>query len=168
MADTEREFGVELASVSEARRFVRRTLVAWGADSVEHDAALIITELATNSVIHARTPFTVRLSLDEGALRLGVSDGSGRAPVLKRHGVNATTGRGLSLITAFSDDWGVDLEEDGKTVWCRLQVSDPSIRKKAGPVASEGRSGPASHRPGPGRSVDPHGGTDRPVLRRTA
>lgn len=123
VADANADFPSELASVGQARRFVRQTLSDWGMESVEPEASQLVTELATNCVIHAGTPFQVRLSVDGQVLRLSVSDGSSRAPITKAHSREATTGRGLDLVAAFSDSWGITTRPDGKTVWCTLGVA---------------------------------------------
>jgi anti-sigma regulatory factor (Ser/Thr protein kinase) len=126
MGDATEEFRAELNSVSAARRFVRRVLVGWGADGYEYEVSQVVTELATNSVIHAKTSFNVWLSLDGQILRLSVTDGSPRVPSLKRHSDQATTGRGMTVVEAFSDQWGVEKVPTGKTVWCTF-TSIPSI-----------------------------------------
>lgn len=115
-------FSADLASVGEARRFVRRALVELDAEELEFEACQLVSELATNAVIHAATPFEVDLDFDRSELRIDVSDGSPKEPVAKSHSDHATTGRGLRLVGTMADQWGVHLRPDGKTVWCSVRV----------------------------------------------
>jgi len=110
------------SSVGAGRRFLHRTLREWQAVEVEWQAAQILSELATNAVIHAGTDFTVTLDLLDGALRLQVRDGSRRVPRQRRYGLGATTGRGLGLVGALASEWGVQQDGSGKTVWCVLPL----------------------------------------------
>ena len=113
-----------VSSVPPARHFVESVLTAWGAAGTAWTATLVVSELVTNSVLHARTEFRLRVSLDaEQTVRLEVSDTSLRLPQPRSYGVGATTGRGLRLVAELSDDWGVDRRADGKTVWVLLSAS---------------------------------------------
>lgn len=127
-------FAPDLASVGEARRFVRRALVDLGGEAMEFEAAQVVSELATNSVIHARTRFEVALDHDGDSLRIAVSDGSRRSPVPKSHSAQATTGRGLKLVATLADAWGTEARSDGKTVWCTLRFDH---RRSALPLLAE-------------------------------
>lgn len=113
----------ELSSVPTARRFVESILGAWGQPEHGWTAALLISELATNSTLHARTPFAVRVSLDGDAVRLEVTDGSVRTPMLRDYGTDATTGRGMRLVQDLSAAWGVEPQPAGKTVWASIRPS---------------------------------------------
>ena len=108
-------------SVPEARSAVEQALAAWGLDELGWTAMLLVSELATNALLHGRTGFTVVLAaLPGGALRLEVSDGSRGVPRARRYGEEATTGRGLRLVQDLADAWGVERTDDGKTVWVEL------------------------------------------------
>jgi anti-sigma regulatory factor (Ser/Thr protein kinase) len=108
------------ASVGEARRFTVATLRRWGRDDLTTSGALLVTELVTNAILHART--MVRVILERGAdfVRVEVRDGSPIRPALRHHGLDATTGRGLALVSELADSWGVDVDATGKVVWARL------------------------------------------------
>jgi anti-sigma regulatory factor (Ser/Thr protein kinase) len=108
------------ASVREARRFTVDTLRRWGRDDLTTSGALLVSELVTNAILHART--MVRLILERGAdfVRVEVRDGSPIRPALRHHGLDATTGRGLALVSKLADSWGVDVDEAGKVVWAQL------------------------------------------------
>jgi hypothetical protein len=105
------------ASVPEARHFVTRSLpeTCW-ADEV----TLLVSELASNAVRHAGTPFSVSLECDGATVRVAVSDGEPALPVLQRPPVDAITGRGLLIVDALATRWGVDPGATGKTVWFEL------------------------------------------------
>ena len=112
------------SSVPAARRFVETLLGSWGHPEVGWSAALCISELAANCALHARTAFTVQLTLAEIGVRLEVSDGSLRVPLQRRYDTDATTGRGLRLLEEYASSWGVELAEGGKTVWVLLDLQD--------------------------------------------
>jgi len=108
------------ASVGEARRFTVDTLRRWGRDDLTTSGALLVTELVTNAILHARTMVQVILERGADFVRVEVRDGSPIRPALRNHGLDATTGRGLALVSQLADSWGVDVEEGGKVVWARL------------------------------------------------
>ncbi len=111
----------DASSVPTARRFIESILTSWGRPEHGWTAALLITELSANCTLHARTEFTVRVDLDGDGVRLQVTDGSLRIPAMREYGTSATTGRGLQLVDELAADWGVDLRDEGKTVWALLR-----------------------------------------------
>jgi anti-sigma regulatory factor (Ser/Thr protein kinase) len=113
------------ASVGVARRFLHDALLAWGGEDLAWVGAQVLSELATNAVIHAGTPFTVSVEYDTGVLRLRVGDGSTRAPRQRHYGRSATTGRGVALVATLSRTWGVTTAADGKVVWCEMVAAAP-------------------------------------------
>ena len=122
MMAVEAGFPAEHASVPEARRFVQKALTGWGAEVFEWAAVTLVSELASNAVLHARTGFRVQVQVEEDVLRLAVSDESLRLPLSRHYGLEATTGRGLRLVRELSDRDGVELLATGKTVWCELHA----------------------------------------------
>ena len=104
----------EPVSVPKARRLVARTLQDWDLPHLEESAELLVSEVVTNAVLHARTNLAVELRLDADVVRVTVSDGSDRQPQRRRHGLNAGTGRGLGLLSTLATDWG---SERGKHPW---------------------------------------------------
>jgi anti-sigma regulatory factor (Ser/Thr protein kinase) len=110
----------QASSVPTARHFVESILTAWGRTDSAWTGALLVSELAANAALHARTEFSVRVK-DLGArVRIEVSDASPRIPRQRSYGVEATTGRGLQLVAQLAHEWGVTPQPDGKTVWCEL------------------------------------------------
>lgn len=105
-----------------ARRFVADALVRWGyTGTLLDNARLLITELATNAVVHAQSAFSVVARAEGSRVRLSVRDASLAKPTITEEHPMATSGRGLRLVSVLSDRWGVDVAADGKTVWAELQ-----------------------------------------------
>ncbi|MGH8888334.1 MAG: ATP-binding protein [Acidothermaceae bacterium] len=120
---------VELAgvpsSVSAARHFVVEILEAAGASDQSWPAVQVISELATNAVVHASTTFVVRVRVEASAVRVAVTDKRPAAFAAKRRfSADTTTGRGLRLVESLSRTWGVDSDEASKTVWSEI-VREP-------------------------------------------
>lgn len=84
---------------------------------------MLASELATNAVLHARTPFTVEVSRDGLTARICVLDLSPARPRIRDYGTEATTGRGMRLVASIAADWGVEPQGRGKTVWFALPVA---------------------------------------------
>lgn len=105
-----------------ARRFVAGLLGRrpYGDRVAADDAQLVISELATNAVIHAGTPFSVGVRYDGSCVRISVHDWSSTQPVMRDGNPTAPSGRGLRLIAMVSRAWGVEYGPDGKTVWAEL------------------------------------------------
>jgi len=85
-------------------------------------AKLLLTELVSNAVRHSDDRISVRLDLREALLRVEVEDTSERMPVLRHQEDAASEGRGLRLVDAMADAWGVRLVERGKAVWFELTL----------------------------------------------
>ncbi|MEG8281167.1 ATP-binding protein [Streptomyces sp. AHA2] len=116
------------AEVGRARRWARSRLAGSGIQADEPLAEtliLLVSELVTNAVVHTGRPALLRLSLppvatDESTVRLEVADRSGRAPVPRCAGDEATGGRGLALVDGLADRWGWSVEAGGKRIWCEV------------------------------------------------
>jgi hypothetical protein len=116
-----RLFGPVPEEAREARRFVGEVLREWSLEELYDDAALVIAELATNAVVHARTGFTVEMSLIGGGVRIAVSDTSPGVPMPRDMPVLSPSGRGLALIEAMAQKWGTELLGERKVVWAELR-----------------------------------------------
>jgi hypothetical protein len=138
--ELEATFGWSGLSPARARRFVTDGLVAWGCADLIEDAAVIVSELATNAIIHAQTAFTVALSRRSGGrIRIAVADTSPVRPRPRHAGPRDASGRGLSLVEALSVRWGTDLVPGGKVVWADVdeaRVADRSRRPGAALISS--------------------------------
>ena len=118
----EAELAPDPTSASEARRFVRGVLVRWHAEVVEEAAVLLTSELVTNALLHARTVMKLRLRRRPGLVRIEVVDDGAGQPVRRRYDDDASTGRGLALVEAMAEDWGVEPANGGKAVWFTLPL----------------------------------------------
>jgi hypothetical protein len=107
----------------DVRAFVRSVLAAWGESQVDGEAEIIASELATNAVRHAQSPFRVSLTRAGSAIRIAVRDASFAAPEHRTWDHSVAGGRGVRLVAALSRAWGSDSETDGKTVWAELARS---------------------------------------------
>jgi anti-sigma regulatory factor (Ser/Thr protein kinase) len=118
-------FPSETRAVSDARRFV---LEAGDVpDEAAGDVALLVSEVASNAVLHARSPFTVTVERRGSNLRVAVSDSSAVLPVVKHLSNEATTGRGLRILGHLAQAWGVEPDGDGKTVWFEVDLDQVQI-----------------------------------------
>ena len=106
-------------SVGGARGFVTDVLTEHDLPLLVDDVRLVVSELATNALVHAQTAFTVKLRTAMGpAVVLEVGDGSCAGPVLVASTVLDTSGRGMAIVEALTQDWGIDVyEAGGKSVW---------------------------------------------------
>jgi len=124
--------------VSGARRFVRGVLAAAGAAPDRADiAVLLVSEVASNAVLHARTSIEVRVMAADGWIRVEVRDGSRVLPSMTDHDGEGMTGRGLVLVASLASSWGARPDAGGKVVWFEVgsppanrfatEISDPAL-----------------------------------------
>jgi anti-sigma regulatory factor (Ser/Thr protein kinase) len=107
------------SAVPAARRFASQHLLGFeGRPEVVDKARLLVTELATNAVLHARSPIRLTVESRQDNVRVEVRDDDPRPiPPPLAPAASATSGRGLWLVDALSNDWGVNRNERGKTIW---------------------------------------------------
>jgi hypothetical protein len=104
-----------------ARHFAVAILREWGIADIADDAALVVTELAANAVVHARSGFTLILSARGDLLRISVRDAS-PLPAEGRDALMPIPLHGLGAVDALAKQWGVEsLGKAGKTVWVDLR-----------------------------------------------
>jgi len=116
-------FPSEAESASKARTFVSQQLTEHDLSYLVQDVRLVTSELATNAMLHARTPFTVGLQRLVGAVLLTVRDGSLVAPERADASPTEVRGRGLFLVDHTSHDWGVTLGPGrSKSVWASFMT----------------------------------------------
>jgi two-component sensor histidine kinase len=137
-------------AAGEARRFVTTTCTRWGIESVVDVVSLAVSELVTNALLHAHTQIEVELCVQNGALEVCVADHDRRQPIVRpsrtdlladldavpnvspevdereslKIGASGSVaaGRGLLIVNALADEWGVSERADGKEVWLTLAV----------------------------------------------
>jgi anti-sigma regulatory factor (Ser/Thr protein kinase) len=117
-----RKFPQSTEAVRDARAYVRKSLSDRADPSVLDDVELVVSELATNAVIHARSPFEVVIASD-GRVRVDVLDRSPTVPTKRPAPPPATSGRGLWIVEALCDRWGIRTDHRGKSVWCEKDLS---------------------------------------------
>ncbi|MFC4514913.1 ATP-binding protein [Streptomyces ehimensis] len=119
-----RRWAIHPRSVGLARDELRVALVEWELTGIEDSAVLILSELVTNAVRHARVPgghFDTSFCRSTGGVRLAVDDADERHPEARPQ--SEAGGRGLALIEALSDRWGVRTRRGvGKSVWAVVTV----------------------------------------------
>jgi len=113
------------SSPAEARRFIRDICNAadLGPDVCE-TAALLTSELVTNAVKYGGSRATLDAAVPGGVLRVAIADENPALPVVGlRPSFEAEGGRGLQLVSALSNRWGVEATADGgKAVWFELEI----------------------------------------------
>jgi anti-sigma regulatory factor (Ser/Thr protein kinase) len=119
--EAKRAFGPDSREIPAARHFAEDTMRQW--DICNEDVALVVSELATNSVVHARSEFTVALSLDDHGIAVEVSDKDPRQPSVPTVDTASTSGRGLRIVGLLARAWGIrSIAPTGKVVWAELDV----------------------------------------------
>jgi anti-sigma regulatory factor (Ser/Thr protein kinase) len=109
------------SEVAAARRFVSDTLTTWRTTDDRETVVLLVSELVSNAVVHARTDITVTLRYDRDLVTVEVQDGSDLLPSRRDALPAATSGRGLYMVDALAHDWGVRrVPGDGKVTWFTL------------------------------------------------
>ncbi|MEV7783514.1 ATP-binding protein [Kitasatospora sp. NPDC088351] len=112
----------DLVAVGAVRSRLRSALRIWGVPELADTAELLSSELVTNALLHTGqgAAFDAALGADL-RLRIEVQDGTTRLPRRRDpEGEYATSGRGLLLVEALADSWGVQLRGDGKVTWFEL------------------------------------------------
>ncbi|CAM5228805.1 ATP-binding protein [Streptomyces fumanus] len=138
------EFVALEQEVADLRRAVRARLDRWGLPQLADEAQLCVSELVANVIGHVGvgTPTTLALLMNGAFLRIEVHDPDTRAlPTLVSADVDAENGRGMGLVAAMSDRWGVHLFADHKVTWCELPaVPEPGEEHDRGPWTSRAQT----------------------------
>jgi anti-sigma regulatory factor (Ser/Thr protein kinase) len=112
-------FPPDVSSVADARQFVQAGLDLAGCEDDAIDAAvLLVSELATNAVVHAASPYAVEYCHADRGVTVEVSDVGPGTPAIRAP--QEIGGNGLRLVDALSESWGVRAEAPGKSVFFRL------------------------------------------------
>lgn len=128
-------FLAEPEEVAALRRVLRIHLRIWGLQDLTLAVQLCVSELVSNVIAHvgAGTPTTLAVAMNGTRLRVEVHDPDTRAlPTLVDASDHAETGRGMALVTATSDRWGVQLLADRKVTWCEFATALPTPDEHCG------------------------------------
>lgn len=114
--------------VAPARRWVVEQAEAAGLTDSDATAvlALLASEVITNAVRHGDGEVLVNVVRSGGTLRVAVTDAGNGQPVPRAPGLDSVTGRGMLLVAALADSWGVEHHPSGGTcVWFALPPTAP-------------------------------------------
>ncbi|MFD3450594.1 SpoIIE family protein phosphatase [Streptomyces sp. NPDC058691] len=117
-----RTFPAEPASVCEARKAARKQLTQWGLEEHTTTTDLVVSELATNVISHAKGAIRMRLIFDR-TLTIEVSDNADTAPHLRHARLQDEGGRGLFIVASLVRNWGTRYEDSGKTIWAEQALT---------------------------------------------
>ncbi len=118
LAKASEHLPADLRSAGEARELVRTTLDGWTDGDRIDDIVLCVSELVTNAVVHASSSPRILVHVRPAVIHVEVSDASDVLPTPRAAELNDTSGRGMSILTGFSDRWGsLRRSGGGKTVW---------------------------------------------------
>ena len=116
-------------SAAASRRFIADICnAAELGENICATAALLTSELVTNAIRYGGSRAVLEAMSPGGLLRVSVRDDNPALPVVGLHpSLTAESGRGLQLVNALADDWGVeDVDGGGKAVWFELRLEQPS------------------------------------------
>jgi anti-sigma regulatory factor (Ser/Thr protein kinase) len=118
------DFEDETSSPAAARRFVRELLVSWGLPDLTETVELLVSEVVTNVVRHARTDGSIVVTRSPSGVRVEVSDSAGGEPTPLSPEPRQPSGRGLAIVDAMATRWGVATAPDGsgKAVWFEVDL----------------------------------------------
>jgi anti-sigma regulatory factor (Ser/Thr protein kinase) len=130
-------------SVPAARHLVRELARAWQVPQDDADVALLVTEVVANVVDHVGGEAVLSLELEssDGWLRIAVADGSAVLPVVGELRGDQPRGRGMQIVEALADRWGVEEVDGGKRVWFVLGPGSDRAAPRRHPRFTGGVSG---------------------------
>jgi PAS domain S-box-containing protein len=120
----------EPRSAATARGSVRDALARWGHQDLTDTACLLVTEVLSNAIPHARAPIEMQLCRSADEIIVEITDDDPQFPQRRPADEEDADGRGLMLIDAFAASWGARPAVPGKTVWFTLRL--PAGRSSGG------------------------------------
>ncbi|WP_254858000.1 SpoIIE family protein phosphatase [Protofrankia sp. BMG5.30] len=112
----------EPESAVRARSVVGRILTGRRLAAVADDALLLVSEVVTNAVLHARSDLVLRVHQEGDRLRVSVDDREGTRMPRRASGDDGESGWGLKIVDMLARGWGVETTGDGKRVWFDLAI----------------------------------------------
>jgi anti-sigma regulatory factor (Ser/Thr protein kinase) len=133
-----RDLPVDASAAAAGRTLVREAYMAWLLPRDICEAAeLLANELVSNAVEHAQTCSRLTISYTGAAFRVAVRDYC-PVPIRPRPmDIEARRGRGLHLVAALAQSWGVDRHPNGKTVWANLAIDPSTLSRHDSRVATQ-------------------------------
>ena len=123
----DREIPASLQAPGLARAAVRETL-GEQLPVVAETVLLLVSELVTNAVMHARSSAELHVDLGTSMLRVEVIDRGDRLPMLSSPEDDAESGRGLQMIRQLTDRFGWTRLSTGKSVWFEMDIASAAAR----------------------------------------
>ncbi|MEV6983393.1 ATP-binding protein [Sphaerisporangium sp. NPDC051017] len=111
------DLAADLRAAGTARRLAREVLTAWGMSALVEDVTVVVSELVGNALVHGRAPITLSLHRHGRIVRGEVTDHGAMWPTPLPACSGEEHGRGLTIVAACADRWGVEPAQEGKTVW---------------------------------------------------
>lgn len=108
------------AAIPAARRFVATALRSWHLDRLVGDSVLVASELATNAMRHAESPFRISLHRTRDSIRIAIADVAETAPSARVAASDDAGGRGVQIVEQLAHRWGWEAASTGKVVWAEL------------------------------------------------
>jgi anti-sigma regulatory factor (Ser/Thr protein kinase) len=105
-----------------ARAFVADRLAGWNLEALIEVAALVVSEVVTNAVVHARSDAELSLERTPTALRITVTDQGTGTPTPRQLTPGSDGGRGLMIVQKLSTSWGSEPTGAGNRVWAELPI----------------------------------------------
>ncbi|EST20706.1 SpoIIE family protein phosphatase [Streptomyces roseochromogenus] len=118
------DLATDPAVVADARKEAARQLAEWDLEELAFTTELVVSELVTNAIRHAEGPIRLRL-IRERTLICEVSDGGATAPHLRHPRALDEGGRGLLLVSQFTQRWGTRFVPEGKVIWAEQSLTEP-------------------------------------------
>ncbi len=119
----------DLRAVAEVRGLLREHLCGWGVPYLIDTTELLASELVTNALVHTDRGAVLTAILTSGPahrLRVEVFDFAAQGPKARAANDHSSNGRGLLIVQALADAWGVRTQPVGKTVWFELASAGPA------------------------------------------
>ena len=114
-------------AVAAVRRFVTEVLTRWREHDLVTDATLVASELATNAVLHASSPFRVSVDRSVGVICISIQDSTSDPAEPQDASHHDGSGRGMLIVEAIARRWGSDSLPTGKVVWAELATTSTDV-----------------------------------------
>ena len=137
----------EPASARRGRVLAAEALRRQRQEQLVDEVSLLVSEVVTNSLLHAGSDIDLRVIVDERFVRVEVHDESLVIPAARRAAGDEMTGRGLGMVEVLASRWGVDRRTDGKVVWFEIGEVAPSRPATPAPRPPQDEPAGAERRP---------------------